>query len=69
MKSKAKALQHFKVDSFLKTDKTVYKQAKSMCRKSNKFWFNCNNKLNYVADQVVKPVVVNHQSLYDNRMN
>ena len=31
MKSKAKALQHFKVDSILKTDKTVYKQAKSMC--------------------------------------
>ena len=30
MKSKVKALQHFKVDSFLKTDKTVYKQAKSM---------------------------------------
>ena len=31
VKSKPKALQHFKVDPVLKIDETFYKQAESMC--------------------------------------
>ena len=31
VKSKSKALRHFKVDPVLKIDQTVYKQAKFMC--------------------------------------
>ena len=32
VKSKPKALQHFKVDPVLKIDETFYKQAESMCQ-------------------------------------
>ena len=37
VKSKPKALRHFKVDPVIKIDETVYKQAESMCTKSYQF--------------------------------